>query len=37
MITVPQHDPLKAGTLHGILTEVEQMRSLTIEDLAKLL
>jgi predicted RNA binding protein YcfA (HicA-like mRNA interferase family) len=23
MITVPQHNPLKAGTLHGILTEVE--------------
>jgi predicted RNA binding protein YcfA (HicA-like mRNA interferase family) len=24
-ITVPLHDPLKTGTLHGILSEVAQM------------
>jgi len=29
--TVPLHNPLKAGTLHGILTEVARMRSVTIE------
>jgi predicted RNA binding protein YcfA (HicA-like mRNA interferase family) len=27
LITVPGHDPLKAGTLHAILSEVAQMRS----------
>jgi predicted RNA binding protein YcfA (HicA-like mRNA interferase family) len=36
MITVPQHNALKTGTLHGILSEVAQMRSLSVEDLAKL-
>ena len=36
-ITVPQHDPLKTGTLHGILSEVARMRSMTIDDLVKLL
>lgn len=32
-ITVPKHDSMKTGTLHGILSEVAQMRSLTIESL----
>ena len=36
-ITVPMHDPLKTGTLHGILSEVAHMRSITIESIADLL
>lgn len=36
-ITVPQHNPLKTGTLHGILTEVALMQSVTVESLAELL
>jgi hypothetical protein len=36
-ITVPLHNPLKTGTLHGILSEVAQMTSMTVEALAKLL
>ena len=32
-ITVPLHNPLKTGTLHGILSEVAQKRSITIESL----
>jgi predicted RNA binding protein YcfA (HicA-like mRNA interferase family) len=36
-ITVPLHNPLKTGTLHGILSEFAQMRSITIDSLAKLL
>ncbi len=36
-ITVPLHNPLKTGTLHGIVSEVAQMRSITIESLAELL
>ena len=36
-ITVPLHDPLKTGTLHGILSEVAQMRSMTVDALAELL
>ena len=36
-ITVPSHDPLKTGTLHGILTEVAQMRSITIDSILKML
>ncbi len=35
-ITVPLHDPLKTGTLHGILTEVSLMRSVSIETVAAL-
>ena len=34
-ITVPLHNPLKTGTLHGILAEVAQMRSVTIESLTE--
>jgi hypothetical protein len=36
-ITVPLHNPLKTGTLHGILAEVALMRSTTIESLSELL
>lgn len=36
-ITIPLHQTLKAGTLHGILAEVAQMRSISIESLADLL
>ena len=36
-ITVPLHNPLKTGTLHGILAEVAQMRSTTVESLVALL
>ena len=36
-ITVPLHDALKTGTLHGILAEVAQMRSITLESLTELL
>ena len=34
-ITVPLHDPLKTGTLHGILSEVAQMRAIAIESLTE--
>jgi predicted RNA binding protein YcfA (HicA-like mRNA interferase family) len=34
-ITVPLHNPLKSGTLHGILSEVARMRSVSIESLAQ--
>jgi predicted RNA binding protein YcfA (HicA-like mRNA interferase family) len=37
MITIPSHNPVKAGTLHGILSEVSQMRSITIESLSEML
>lgn len=36
-ITVPMHDPLKIGTLHGILSEVGQMRSMSVDALIELL
>jgi predicted RNA binding protein YcfA (HicA-like mRNA interferase family) len=36
-ITVPRHNPLKTGTLHGILVEVAQARSTSIESLVGLL
>ena len=36
-ITVPLHDSLKTGTLHGILSEVERMRSISLEQLVSLL
>ena len=36
-ITVPLHNPLKTGTLHGILSEVAETRSITIESIADLL
>lgn len=37
MITVPLHNPLKTGTLRGILAEVAFMRSVTVESLSELL
>jgi predicted RNA binding protein YcfA (HicA-like mRNA interferase family) len=36
-ITVPQHNPLKTGTLHSILSEVALMRSITVESITDLL
>lgn len=36
-ITVPLHKSLKTGTLHGILSEVAQMRSVAIDSLIELL
>ena len=35
--TVPRHDALKTGTLHGLLSEVARMRSITMESIAELL
>jgi predicted RNA binding protein YcfA (HicA-like mRNA interferase family) len=37
LITIPDHKQLKTGTLHGILAEVAQARSITVEALADLL
>lgn len=37
MLTVPLHNPLKTGTLHGLLSEVANMRSITVESLAEML
>ncbi len=37
LITVPLHDSLKIGTLHGILAEVAQARDMTVGSLAELL
>jgi hypothetical protein len=31
------HNPLKTGTLHGILSDVAQTRSITVESIAELL
>ncbi len=36
-ITVPLHDPLKTGTLHGILAEVAQRNSITIQSIIEML
>lgn len=36
-ITVPLHNPLKAGTLHGIVSEVAQVRSIPLESIVDLL
>ena len=36
-ISVPQHDSLKVGTLHGILMEVSQRIGVDIEAITKLL
>lgn len=33
LITVPQHNPLKTGTLQGIFSEVARMRSMDMESL----
>ena len=37
VITVPLHDSMKIGTLHGILSEVAQMQSVTVESILQLL
>jgi predicted RNA binding protein YcfA (HicA-like mRNA interferase family) len=37
VITIPLHNPLKTGTLHGLLVEVARMRSTTVELLAEML
>jgi hypothetical protein len=37
MITVPSHDALKTGTLHAILSEVAERRSIAIESILQLL
>jgi predicted RNA binding protein YcfA (HicA-like mRNA interferase family) len=36
-VTIPLHNTLKAGTLHGILSEVAAMRSMPLEDIVNLL
>jgi len=36
-VTIPLHNALKTGTLHAILSEVEQMQSISIESLAEML
>jgi predicted RNA binding protein YcfA (HicA-like mRNA interferase family) len=36
-VTVPLHDALTTGTLHGILAEVAQARSMTVDRIADLL
>ena len=36
-VTVPMHNQMKVGTLHSILTEAAQMRSVTLESLTDLL
>jgi len=36
-ITVPLHQALKTGVLHGILSEVAQMRSISVESIVELL
>jgi len=36
-ITVARHKSLKTGILHGILSEVAQVRAITIESVAELL
>jgi predicted RNA binding protein YcfA (HicA-like mRNA interferase family) len=35
-ITVPLHNPLKTGTLYGILSEIALMRSVSIESITDL-
>ncbi len=36
-ISVPLHDPLKVGTFHGILVEVAQAQSISVQDILDLL
>jgi len=36
-ITVPLHNPLKTGTLHGILAEVAEKRLIAIDSITGLL
>jgi predicted RNA binding protein YcfA (HicA-like mRNA interferase family) len=37
LVTIPNHSPLKTGTLHAILTEVSRVRSMRVESLTTLL
>jgi predicted RNA binding protein YcfA (HicA-like mRNA interferase family) len=37
LVTIPHHNPLKTGTLHGILAEVAQTRAIAVESLAEML
>jgi len=36
-ITVPRHNPLKTGTLHSILSEVSQARSIPLSAVIEML
>jgi predicted RNA binding protein YcfA (HicA-like mRNA interferase family) len=36
-ITVPSHEALKSGTLHSIVSEVAEKRSVTMESILQLL
>jgi predicted RNA binding protein YcfA (HicA-like mRNA interferase family) len=36
-ISVPLHDPLKIGTFHGIVVEVAQAQSVSIQEILDLL
>jgi len=36
-VSVPDHDPIKKGTLHGILTDVARARSSLIKEILDLL
>jgi predicted RNA binding protein YcfA (HicA-like mRNA interferase family) len=36
-ISVPLHDPLKIGTFHGVLVEVAQAQSISIQQVLDLL
>ena len=35
-VTVPMHDPLKVGTLHGIIAEVAATRSITVKSILEI-
>lgn len=37
VVTVTLHNPVKTGTLHAILSEVAQMRSISVESIAQFL
>ena len=37
VVTVPMHNPLKLGTLRGILLEVAQQRSVMVETIVRML
>ena len=36
-LTVPLHDPVKPGTLHGIITEVARAQDVTVEFIVHML
>ena len=36
-ITVPMHNTLKIGTLHDILSEIAQVRAISVESITELL